>query len=158
MNWTEVCADPYFRDAPYKVELDQHGKVVMSPANLQHSLLQLEIGALIRQYARGVAATECPVKIGPSIRVPDVAWMAPETYESVRGADVATVTPDICVEILSSSNTNAEMEEKMALYFNAGAKEVWLCNMDGRVRFFGMRGEMIRSTLVPEFPLMVVLP
>jgi len=44
------------------------------------------------------------------------------------------------------------MTEKSQLYFEAGAKEVWLCNEDGVMRFFNTQQELTRSELVPEFP------
>jgi Uma2 family endonuclease len=43
--------------------------------------------------------------------------------------------PKICVEIISPSNTAAEIEEKRALYFEAGAQEGWTCGLDGELRF-----------------------
>mgnify|MGYP001313879954 CR=1 FL=1 len=36
--------------------------------------------------------------------------------------------PEICLEILSPSNSIVEMEMKRALYFEAGAREVWECD------------------------------
>jgi Uma2 family endonuclease len=152
MNWAEVCADPYFRDAPYKIELNPFGKVVMSPASYKHSVIQFELGMLLRQHLGGVISVECPVKIGASVKVPDVAWLSPETDKANRQSDVATVAPEICIEVLSPSNDMTEMKEKMALYLSAGTKEVWLCSEDGKVRFFGAEGERDSSTLAPEFP------
>ncbi len=46
------------------------------------------------------------------------------------------------------------MEEKKALYFGAGAKEVWFCAGDGKMTFFvdaQSRGEKA-SRLCPRFP------
>ena len=40
------------------------------------------------------------------------------------------------MEILSPSNSMEEMAEKRALYFEAGAREVWLCELDGRLSFY----------------------
>jgi hypothetical protein len=47
------------------------------------------------------------------------------------------------------------MEEKRALYFATGAKEVWICERDGRVRFFDSSGEIAYSHLVPGFPNLI---
>ena len=53
----------------------------------------------------------------------------------------------ICVEILPSSNPRAEMlgtaqkPGKRELYFKAGASEFWLCNENGRMRFFSRGAE-----------------
>jgi hypothetical protein len=35
MEWIEVLADPVLRDLPYKIELNEYGKIVMSPASNQ---------------------------------------------------------------------------------------------------------------------------
>jgi hypothetical protein len=46
-----------------------------------------------------------------------------------------------------------EMREKMALYFEAGAKEVWVCGDFGTMSFFGPRGAVLsKSTLCADFP------
>lgn len=60
--------------------------------------------------------------------------------------------PPICVEIVSPSSTAVQMEEKRALYFATGAKEVWICEREGRLRFFDSRGEIARSHLVARIP------
>ncbi|HJR71972.1 MAG TPA: Uma2 family endonuclease [Gammaproteobacteria bacterium] len=39
--------------------------------------------------------------------------------------------PDLCVEVLSPTNTRAEIAEKVAAYLAAGAREVWIVGDDG---------------------------
>ncbi len=41
--------------------------------------------------------------------------------------------------MISPSNTDAEIREKMALYFDAGAKEVWTCSAAGAMNFFSAK-------------------
>ena len=66
---------------------------------------------------------------------------------------VLTRAPEICIEILSPSNTPAEINEKRALYFDAGAAEVWICNLDGSMSFLlGPDHQAPTSALCPEFP------
>ena len=60
--------------------------------------------------------------------------------------------PEICVEILSPSNSEAEMKEKRALYFEAGAVEVWECDQDGVMTFYLESGVMEQSGIAPDFP------
>jgi Uma2 family endonuclease len=61
--------------------------------------------------------------------------------------------PPLCIEILSRSNTPAEIDEKRALYFAAGATEVWVCNLDGSMSFFvGPNHQVPTSVLCPAFP------
>ena len=52
--------------------------------------------------------------------------------------------PDICVKILS---TEAEIDEQRALYFAAGAREVWICDRDSHIRFFAPEGQLDLITL-----------
>ena len=67
--------------------------------------------------------------------------------------------PDICVEVLSPSNTEAEIEEKTALYFDAGAQEVWICGRSGAMKFLDRDASrpLKVSQLCPAFPRKVEL-
>jgi Uma2 family endonuclease len=47
------------------------------------------------------------------------------------------------------------MIEKRALYFEAGAKEVWLCDENGEMSFFNVQQQLEQSQLVPAFPLKI---
>src|SRR5438132_13758080 len=68
--------------------------------------------------------------------------------------------PELCVEILSPSNTKAEIEEKTALYFDAGAREVWICSPSGTMQFLSLgRARPLKgSQLCPKFPKRIKLP
>ncbi len=52
----------------------------------------------------------------------------------------------------SASNTSAEFNEKRALYFEAGAREAWFCDLLGNMEFFDPAGPRERSAMCPEFP------
>jgi Uma2 family endonuclease len=70
------------------------------------------------------------MEILPGIgRAPDVAYLS---WASLPGGKpppasdrVPAVVPDLAVEVLSESNTSAEMERKREEYFRAGVKLVW---------------------------------
>lgn len=49
----------------------------------------------------------------------------------------------------------SEIEEKKQLYFDAGAKEVWLCAEDGMMSFFLNGSPAPASILCPDFPLRI---
>jgi integrase len=51
-------------------------------------------------------------------------WLDRGRPELIERPLVLTRAPEICIEILSPSNTPAEINEKRALYFDAGAAEV----------------------------------
>ena len=61
--------------------------------------------------------------------------------------------PEICVEVLSPSNTPEEMSEKIALYFESGAREVWICEQ-GTLQFHFSVTPQVRqsSEMCPDFP------
>ena len=61
-------------------------------------------------------------------------------------------SPDICVEVQSPREKLSEMEKKAAAYFGVGVREVWVCDRQGKMRFYGPQGPLERSALCPEFP------
>jgi Uma2 family endonuclease len=119
----------------------------MSPqrARPHTSLLMLPEGRTI---------TDCPVSTSDGVKAPDVAWVMAERRQEVRSLICLTRAPEICVEVLSPSNTAQEIQEKTALYFEAGASEVWICEEDGHIRFHFQTQPNIRqnSELCPGFP------
>ena len=64
-------------------------------------------------------------------------------------------SPELCVEVVSPSNSKAEIDEKIDLYLAKGAKEAWICDENGRVSFFIHKGIINRSELVENFPLKI---
>lgn len=156
MNWQEVCEHKDLKNLPFKIELNEYGQVIMSPVKLYHSGLQGEIALLLRQLLKaGKILPECAIKTSKGTRVADVAWASSELWKQIKTESEAPVAPEICVEVISDSNTQIEMSEKKALYFESGAKEVWLCNEKGEMLFFNSEHELIHSDLVPDFPLQV---
>ena len=93
------------------------------------------------------------------IRIADAIWINPSRLHELSGAPNQPLSPapDICVEILSPSNTQAEIDQKRALYFGAGAREVWICDRDSHIRFFAPQGQLERSALCPKFPTWIQL-
>jgi Uma2 family endonuclease len=63
----------------------------------------------------------------------------------------ALSAPEICVEIISPSNTPNEMEDKIELFLEAGAKEVWLITEDGQDSFYNLEGQLVKSTFDIDF-------
>jgi Uma2 family endonuclease len=86
-----------------------------------------------------------------------VSWASGETYRTIRDEDECSVAPEVCIEVLFSSNTEDEIAEKKALYFEKGAKEVWLCDRTGRLEYFNPGGKVANSDFFPDFPQTVEL-
>ncbi|QBQ56276.1 Uma2 family endonuclease [Nitrosococcus wardiae] len=148
MRWSEVLQDKSLRELPYKIELNEYGKIVMTPASNRHGYLQSKISYVLRQNVpEGEVISECAIDTEKGVKVADVAWCSDE-FMSVHGFETPySEAPEVCVEILSPSNSHQEMKDKMALYFQQGAKEVWLVSEKGEVRYFDSQGELDRSFL-----------
>jgi Uma2 family endonuclease len=137
LRWAELCNDPLLHDLPGKIELNAYGVIEMSPASNRHALKQAAIAhALTAQLPSGQAMVECSVATGDGVRVPDVAWATNEFL--ARHGDVTPYpqAPEICVEVRSPSNTDAEMAFKTHLYLEAGAIEVWIVSEAGDWQVF----------------------
>ncbi len=59
----------------------------------------------------------------------DVAFISHERLAKIENPDkFGPFAPDLAVEVLSPGNRPGEIEEKVALYFAAGARAVWVFN------------------------------
>lgn len=153
MKWQELCNRPDLQNLPFKIETDAKGKVIMSPVKVYHSVLQGEITALLRLHRKdGRILTECAIQTAKGTKVADVSWATRQTYKIIKDEDECSVAPEVCIEMLSSSNTEAEIEEKKALYFEKGAKEVWLCDRNGSIECFDRNGKLVESAFFADFP------
>lgn len=158
LTWEEVCNDPHLRDLPYKIETNEWGQIVMTATFFMHGKYQFRIGEILsQQLERGEVVTEGAIRTSKGTKVADVVWCSPERFEKVKGDYDATVAPEICVEVLSSSNTTEEVEEKKKLYLEAGAEEVWTCTSEGAMEFFDASGPLDASKRAPDFPAQVEL-
>jgi Uma2 family endonuclease len=68
------------------------------------------------------------------VRIPDVAFIAWERLPDRRvpTAPIPGLVPDLAVEVLSESNTEAEMTRKRREYFAAGVRLVWYVDPEMR--------------------------
>jgi Uma2 family endonuclease len=163
-RWGEALADPQLQDLPFKIETNARGQLVLSPHKHDHSFAQYRIGRLIETHlenpdpSTGRIGMEFAVVTADGVKVPDVVWISAGRVADIPGdAEASPVAPEICVEVLSASNTELEMKEKRALLFERGAREVWLAHIDGTVRFFEPEGEREQSKCAPAFPRQIDL-
>ncbi|PWQ95443.1 Uma2 family endonuclease [Leucothrix pacifica] len=149
MEWAEVINNPLLQNLPFKIELNKWGKILMSPASNNHGRWQFKVGKLLdEKKGSGEVITECSINTPEGVKVADVAWVSDEFIEQ-HGFDTPYHSaPEICVEIVSPSNSAAEMYEKIALYLAQGAKEVWLCDQDGKISYFSADGKIASSEQV----------
>lgn len=154
-RWEELQSDPELAKLPYKIETDRFGRILMSPPPFfDHARYAAKIIDLLHGLLpAGKAFGETPVLTPDGVKVTDAAWFSADYAHELEGQHPAALerAPEICVEVLSPSNTLEEMAEKRALYFEAGAREVWLCALDGKITFYTPE-PCAQSAICSEFP------
>ncbi len=107
---------------------------VEPPPGIQHEYVIMRVGRLlgthVEEYGLGVVVGGPGFVLarGPDeVRAPDVAFIAGDRADEVAHTPgYWPGAPDLVVEILSPSNTLAELEEKAARWLVAGARAVVL--------------------------------
>jgi Uma2 family endonuclease len=155
-RWNELLADPELLRRPERIEIDAFGHFLMSPQpDSFHRKQALRIATLLEQLLPDDGTyPEQSILTTQGIRVADVIWINPSRAQELLKSPTQPLSPapDICAEILSPSNTTEEIAQNRALYFGAGAHEVWICNRSNQISFFGPHGPLKQSSLCPDFP------
>ncbi len=110
---------------------------------------------MLTRLPHGRTLAECAVLTSDGVKGADVAWITEARIKRGLKGEVLTLAPEICVEVVSPKNTRQEMETKRALYFEAGADEVWICDPKGSLHFFtkgSEEAEAKASALCPSMP------
>ena len=99
------------------------------------------------------------------VRYPDVSFVS---WDRVPGDEfpedpIAAVIPDLAVEVLSESNTSAEIELKLDHYFDAGVRSAWIIDPKKqsavlygsrtRSKEIGIDGDLTAPKVLPGFRL-----
>nr|VFJ49363.1 MAG: Putative restriction endonuclease [Candidatus Kentron sp. FW] len=156
MQWSEVLEHKELQDLPFKIELNEWGNIVMSPASNRHAFIQTMLANLIdRRKKEGFVLTECSIGTSWGVKVADVIWGSDDFFSRNGLVTPYSIAPEVCIEVLSPSNTMKEMIEKKELYFARGAREVWLCKESGEMIFFDNHGEIARSGILEEIPVVL---
>ncbi len=155
-SWAQVVANSALANMPGKIETNRHGQLLMSPPpSGSHSTKQSRILRQLDRLLGGEPLVECPISTVDGVRSADVGWYSKQRFERVADQIAFELAPEICVEVVSPSNTKTELVEKRSLYFEAGAEEVWLCQQEGAIEIFlkdNPATKAKRSSLCPHFP------
>ncbi len=65
-----------------------------------------------------------------NVRMPDVAFVAAERLAALPDPTppIPSLGPDLAVEVLSKTNTKAEIDRKLMEYFESGTRLAWIIN------------------------------
>ncbi len=153
MTWVELCDNPKFQDLPFKVELNRSGQIIMSPTRARHGYYASKIARLLKELMdSGETFVELAIDTEDGTKVADAAWASQPRFAIIRDEVSCSVAPEICVEVRSPANSDAEIALKRELYLTADAQEYWVCDQAGHVEFFDSTGRLSASKLCPRFP------
>ena len=116
------------------------GVLVEKAPGYRESCLAGALLALVRAFVLPrnfglVSGADGTVGLFPGlVRIPDVAFTSWDRLPNRRmpAEPIPHLAPDLAVEVLSHSNTEAEMARKRGEYFTAGARLVWIVDPDSR--------------------------
>ncbi len=155
-RWESLLADRQLAELPFRIETNAYGQILMTPpASGRHSHHQGKITILLHQMIDGHVMPECPVSTIDGVKAVDVGWYSDDRFNKLDGQTAFEIAPEICVEILSPSNTPSEMNTKRQLNFQSGASEVWFCQTDGSMTYYHSDTPTTaqpNSTRCPNFP------
>ena len=120
-----------------RYELQRGELVTLAPPRYQHTLVQRKIAALLDGAAgdAGPAIVELGFRPLPEyeFRYVDVAWASKQRSDATDPNSYFRGVPELVVEVLSPSNTVAEMIEKEKLCLENGGREFWVVDIDHRL-------------------------
>ncbi len=109
------------------------GVLVEKGMGYTESLLAGALIEILRRFVKPrklglVSAPDGMLRLFPGlIRIPDVAFASWDRFpdRKVPNSPAPAIVPDLVIEVLSESNTPAEMDRKRAEYFDAGVRLIW---------------------------------
>ena len=145
LRYRVLCEDPCYAKVPGKIELDLWGRMLMSPASFYHGLVQSRLCLKLAALG-GETCIEAPIVTPMGLLVADLAWASPQFMSEHGGETPLMRAPELCIEVVSPSNSVKELEEKVAGYLAASAEEVWIVYPQSkRVQFHGRPGLIQQS-------------
>jgi Uma2 family endonuclease len=115
----------------------RHGELVEVPPPVhKHGRLQYRIRRLLEARAPegDVVEKEMPFRLMPDFEywIADVAYMTRATWDRIDPKGYLDRAPELVVEVLSPSNTAAEMNDRKKTFLEHGCREFWLVDATNR--------------------------
>jgi Uma2 family endonuclease len=130
------------------------GVLVDKAMGYEESVLAVYLARMLGNYVAPrnlghVSGEAGMVRLYPGlVRIPDVAFASWDRFpqRSLSGESIPNLAPDLAIEVLSASNTPAEMRIKTEEYFSAGVRLVWL--VDPEVHLVCVRAVVLVDVFV----------
>lgn len=136
-----------------KFELSSKQELIIVPptspdSGLRNSELITEVALWSRKDKTGIVFDSQTLFTFPNNakRSPDVSWMIKQKWEALSPSErrrFSRVVPDFVIELMSPSDSLADMQVKMAEYIENGVRLGWLIDpMDKKVHIYRANGEV----------------
>jgi Uma2 family endonuclease len=108
------------------------GTLVEKPVGYLEALIAMRIGARLTAWADehdagAVTGADSTLRMTTGqVRLPDVSFFSKDRLAKIPVTPVLALAPDLAVEVLSATNTTAEMRQKRGEYFQSGTTLVWI--------------------------------
>lgn len=127
-------------DDDYYVDEVSRGLLVREPRpGYEHGRVQFRLASLLTAFVHEHGLGQVVGESGfilqrdpLTLRGPDVAFVPRARQGEAPQKGWAEFAPDLAVEVLSPSDRPSRMAEKVAQYFAAGTRTVWLIDPDDR--------------------------
>ena len=106
------------------------GEAKVVPAGFEHDIIGATVIALLRPHAKGrgfIAGSQAGFRMtSHNVRCPDVSFtLKSRLPDGKPGKGFGEEAPDLCIEVISPSEEQAEIDQKVREYFASGAQQVW---------------------------------
>jgi Uma2 family endonuclease len=156
-----------------RYELDEGELVSMSFPTPYHNIVASEIYTVLWSFVKeNRLGRVFPSDTGyilshekVTVRGPDVSFVTADRYRSIDLTRDIEGAPDLAVEVVSPSETAADLHKKIRQYLAAGCQVVWIVYADSReievhdrnanIRLFSENDMVTVSDLLPGFAVKI---
>jgi len=126
-----------------------------NPLKLKHAFKQSRLQSVLERHLKtGNVLQKVAIQTTDGATVADVVWVSEQRAKIILEDEIAAIAPEICIEIISVGNTEAEIDHRKQLYFAAGAEEVWIYHdKEDKMLFYNQQQQLKQSLRVADFPL-----
>ena len=148
------------RNSDIKFERNANGEIIVMPptggeTGRRNSDLMIQLGIWNRQTKLGLvfdSSTGYTLPNGAN-RSPDVSWIKQERWDSLTSEQkekFIPLAPDFALELVSSSDSLANVRAKMREYLDNGVKLGWLINPKAKQAEIYRSGQDVELLLSPQ--------
>lgn len=107
------------------------GTLVEKPVGYWEGVIAQELGRHLGNFVAtrnlgAVSGADSTMRMRSGrVRLPDVGFTSLERLPKTRES-IPSLAPDLAVEVLSESNTKAEIDQKLQEYFQSGTRLAWI--------------------------------